>query len=536
VAPDECYLVDDNELEDLLKPLQAPNKLYDLYDKFGCKWLSDAVQRRVTPEGTISVTTGEDGSESIQRTILERLSLLFLNRRGVRWPSLVDDAESLINPSTAPFSVRTCDAICAEFEFLGKKYADQTTVALMPKQPDEKSGAQPQGYVLYVKKGSKVDWYGYAIELGRVLLEKQDDSVIVFWQWVLSSPLNDIRKRLPTTRLLPESDPINNLAPVPNRKHKAAKKKSPPIVNPRPMDEAKQDSTDNLSDPLPPNLDDAADSVGVFDSGDISDDDVVISDAPVQEANISDVAQVQEANISDVAQEAKISDVAEEAKLPDHEAKTQEQEEAKNPEVFQEVKVMQEAKIDEDQAPGLLLKNISISDILQQCKEFKEGQFIQKERVLNRVHHHHHTITSANMSRHKDAFGSAKIPLFVNQGVEVNADVICRAEEFAGVLSQIARQVFGLTDASHGFHMFLDTAGSRVAFNSEGSIFFNLRHFTQYHAPPQSTPANALIFWFVAACNVVAYKNPSYDTTHDNVLENLIVMTMPSLFRLLADS
>lgn len=76
------------------------------------------------------------------------------------------------------------------------------------------------------------------------------------------------------------------------------------------------------------------------------------------------------------------------------------------------------------------------------------------------------------------------IRLYMDKRVDQTkrADVLKAAALFGSLLSEICTKVFG-GSAIKSVHMYYDVDGGKIAFNRDGSIFCNLRYFTQIHKP-----------------------------------------------------
>ncbi|CAF4487900.1 unnamed protein product, partial [Rotaria magnacalcarata] len=79
--PTDIYLDDDHQSAIDLRPLCAPDEpeLVKLYEKFGAKWISECVKRRLVHRGKCMVT---DRSKKLGDRIHHRLDMLFVNNRG----------------------------------------------------------------------------------------------------------------------------------------------------------------------------------------------------------------------------------------------------------------------------------------------------------------------------------------------------------------------------------------------------------------------------------------------------------------------
>lgn len=92
---------------------------------------------------------------------------------------------------------------------------------------------------------------------------------------------------------------------------------------------------------------------------------------------------------------------------------------------------------------------------------------------------------------------------------------------FVFVLSEVAK-IFEVSPQT--IHIFHDEAGSCIAFNSNGSLFCNLRYFMQLHLSNMSTPegkVEALAYWFITLCHELAHNLvKSHDSNHSYYTES----------------
>ncbi|KAI5849605.1 hypothetical protein DFP73DRAFT_541210 [Morchella snyderi] len=77
--------------------------------------------------------------------------------------------------------------------------------------------------------------------------------------------------------------------------------------------------------------------------------------------------------------------------------------------------------------------------------------------------------------------------------------------EFSNVLKDLSG-IFGLSITT--LHIFYDEVGNTIAFNTNGSLFCNLRFYLQLHAKDvtMGDSSQALIYWFVVLCHELAHN------------------------------
>ncbi|KAI9786952.1 MAG: hypothetical protein M1839_005183 [Geoglossum umbratile] len=99
-----------------------------------------------------------------------------------------------------------------------------------------------------------------------------------------------------------------------------------------------------------------------------------------------------------------------------------------------------------------------------------------------------------------------------------------------GTLLQEIGPVFAL--ATGCLHMYYDSTGGTIAFNSNGSIFCNYRFFMQLHqsgiqqeSQPGGKRADALVYWFVVVCHELAHNLVSTHGSDHSFYTEQFVMT-----------
>lgn len=99
------------------------------------------------------------------------------------------------------------------------------------------------------------------------------------------------------------------------------------------------------------------------------------------------------------------------------------------------------------------------------------------------------------------------IEFYVHRGVEPD-DVF---SQYGGPLKRFAQMckslagVFELKPTS--VHVFYDTSGSTIAFNTNGSLFMNLRYYLALFEPASAAKRKeALIYWFMTMCHELAHN------------------------------
>ena len=104
--------------------------------------------------------------------------------------------------------------------------------------------------------------------------------------------------------------------------------------------------------------------------------------------------------------------------------------------------------------------------------------------------------------------------VFVAKGLSVGAGAFLSANaaeigQFEGILKEVGG-VYGLP--SRAMHIYYDEAGGTIAFNSNGSIFCNMRYFNQLHAAKMRGPGagegkvEAATWWWVVVAHELAHN------------------------------
>lgn len=95
--------------------------------------------------------------------------------------------------------------------------------------------------------------------------------------------------------------------------------------------------------------------------------------------------------------------------------------------------------------------------------------------------------------------------------------------QFIMVLSEVAN-VFELSPQM--INIFHDEQGAAIAFNSNGSLFCNLRYFLQLHMSEMSTPESkveAMAYWWITLCHELAHNLvKQHDAQHSYYTESFV--------------
>lgn len=200
VSAADVVLVDDQRLEQLLKPLVPPpvagfdDKLEKLYEQMGSQWLSQAVQTINKPSGN---ERKSPCAQQLEQKIRERVPLLVRTNRGVRASGISASAEKALNSIT----VVQVKKITQEVSFRGK--TEQFHGDLVP--PCALEELRRGGLVMsIVPKDSHVDEYFVAECIARYLHRgKVETAQVASLKESLATPLNVLARRgVPVSRLI----------------------------------------------------------------------------------------------------------------------------------------------------------------------------------------------------------------------------------------------------------------------------------------------------------------------------------------------
>lgn len=104
---------------------------------------------------------------------------------------------------------------------------------------------------------------------------------------------------------------------------------------------------------------------------------------------------------------------------------------------------------------------------------------------------------------------AAGIKLFIDRNVQDKSGFVKKNTAAMAGLSKILKDVAEIYSlALTSLHIFYDENGSSIAFNTNGSIFCNLRFFLQLHAADVARGSwqQALVYWFVVLAHELAHN------------------------------
>ncbi|CAF1437007.1 unnamed protein product, partial [Rotaria sordida] len=156
-------------------------------------------------------------------------------------------------------------------------------------------------------------------------------------------------------------------------------------------------------------------------------------------------------------------------------------------------------------------------------RPYSQKEFNQTETNRHEINNSCEFIPSSNMIRYENLLHG--IPLYIDKNVIITNLMIDQGKQLAYLLSRLAQQVFNLPVQT--IHLFRDIDSARIAFNSNGSLFYNLRYFEQVFADELkihiengsslSSSSNPIVrrivnFYFMVTCHKLSHN---IDSNHD---------------------
>ncbi|CAF4112088.1 unnamed protein product [Rotaria sp. Silwood2] len=179
-----------------------------------------------------------------------------------------------------------------------------------------------------------------------------------------------------------------------------------------------------------------------------------------------------------------------------------------------------------------------INRMIQATRPYSQMEFDQTEHFINENNTSCENVPAANMIRYNKLLHG--IPLYIDQNVKLTKILILQGKHLAWLLSGLAKQVFNVPVET--IHLFRDIDSSRIAFNSNGALFFNLRYFEQVFfddlkpylknsisSLSSSTPIVRTIvnFYFMVTCHELSHNiDLNHDLNFINRLEKVSVRFM----------
>ncbi|CAF1439050.1 unnamed protein product [Adineta steineri] len=176
------------------------------------------------------------------------------------------------------------------------------------------------------------------------------------------------------------------------------------------------------------------------------------------------------------------------------------------------------------------LNKIDINQMLKTSRSYFQNEFHQSECSRQENNNLCEYVPSSNMIRHETLFHN--IPLYIDENVRITNTMIKQGKQLAYLLSSLATHVFHISQSV--IHLFRDINSARVAFNTNGALFFNLRYFEQVFAKDlefslenNSTIRTIINFYFLIFCHELTHNiHLSHDLNFIHCFESVIVKFM----------
>ncbi|KAK6080231.1 hypothetical protein SCUP515_03656 [Seiridium cupressi] len=133
------------------------------------------------------------------------------------------------------------------------------------------------------------------------------------------------------------------------------------------------------------------------------------------------------------------------------------------------------------------------------------------------------------------AEASNGMPVFVMRNLNMNVQqFLSQNHENINAFAVLVRHVGDVYSVkSRALHMFYDDSGTTIAFNSEGSIFCNLRYFNQLHAADigdGQRKAEAAVWWWVVIAHELAHNiEKLHNAQHSFYTESFVQQYFPKM-------
>ncbi|CAF3745431.1 unnamed protein product [Rotaria sp. Silwood1] len=175
-----------------------------------------------------------------------------------------------------------------------------------------------------------------------------------------------------------------------------------------------------------------------------------------------------------------------------------------------------------------------IRAMIRTSRPYSSTEFNQSEYSRNESNNSCEFVPVSNMIHYDHLLHG--ISLYIDQNVTLTDTMIDHGKQLAWLLSGLAKDVFNMSVQT--IHLFLDIDSARIAFNSHGALFFNLRYFEQVfaddlkpylHNTSSSIPIvrSVVNFYFMVACHELSHNiDSSHDLNFINRLERVSVRFM----------
>ncbi|CAF1463258.1 unnamed protein product [Adineta ricciae] len=477
--PGDIYLDDDHQSAIDLRPLCAPDEpeLTKLYEQFGANWISESVKRTLVHRGKFF---GTDRSKKLYDLIHHRLDMLFVNNRGEQMEDI--DAKR-IELLRTKLHVYESEGIQCQLTF------DNRTTTLNSTECSTCALEHDKNKVtLYIQKDIPVlDYIDIATELTRYVYKKPLDALVHSISDKLASSLETLKRRgIPVDRLLKtqEQQPFKlslNVDQSTLEEKVSARASTTPNVSTREQKPSETSSEHHHHKQVQP------------------EDDTQSSRSFLQSLKSYFVPPSTEPTNS---QENRTSRVERDR-----------------------VAHFGRYKFDDD---------TDINKMIRTSSSYSQRTYNQPEFSRNEVNNSCEFIPSTNMIRHEHLFHG--IALYLDVDVILTDLMLEQSKHLSYLLSNLAKQVFRIPVET--VHLFRDIDSARIAFNSDGALFFNLRYFEQVFwddlktvlpsASSSSTIVRTIVnFYFMVTCHELSHNiDSNHDLNFINRLERVSVRFM----------
>ncbi|UJR16998.1 hypothetical protein I4U23_003896 [Adineta vaga] len=508
VKPTEIYLNNDLQCERTHRPI-CPNEpsLNTLYEQFGAKWLSECVTRDVAPKGRKKST---NQSNELKEKIQHRLNILFVDNQGKPLASLKETHFQSLKSNLSVYEVKN---IQCRLTFQNKtKLVDSKDSSSCTLQYENSE------VILYLREDSSNSSYDYADiskELADFVFEKSSELLISLTKDRLTSSVDSLERHGFPARYLLQISPVPIQPPPPDQQPLPKSQGITLLLGgflslfgrlPRPGKKAKLDDHSIL----PGQSDEPA-------SG------IVNRTISPQNTSLSNSRDHIETVVPDISQ------------IPNPTTEREQINASTNVERHQhKSKPTPAMHLTENFKSGNIHMNRKLRHIVQNSRPYSNSFFAHSGYVDIEQYESCEFVPDTNMKIYPNS--GISIPLFIEENVKVTDEMLDQAKQLAYVLINLAEHVFKLS--TEALHLYRDINGSRIAFNTKGSLFFNLRYFEQIYADElqaylkKRTGSNGIIntivnFYFMVICHELVHNiNSSHNIDFINSLEELAVQYM----------
>eukprot|EP01087_Luapelamoeba_hula_P005451 TRINITY_DN1552_c0_g3_i4.p1 TRINITY_DN1552_c0_g3~~TRINITY_DN1552_c0_g3_i4.p1 ORF type:complete len:2126 (+),score=399.70 TRINITY_DN1552_c0_g3_i4:112-6489(+) len=539
----ECYLIDNERYLFLFNPPRVPNvvvassdsvegsktggtTLEAMYEQLGATWITKNVQHATRPVGKPSETAQR--AVTLKNRLEERKALLVHTMQGKRRTNAYGNAETIIKN----LHVAAVQEINRVLTFGDKKVTEKAVVSV------KKDSADKRKVTMYIaEKGGDIDYFDVGTEVAQLLYSKPGHDDALLAAMLLQTPLPTLRRKgWPVDRLLqnkvgstvsseykqaqrdaalqddsattnhkdghqPQQQQLQkqhqqqqqqqqkqqqqqlkaDSAPQSASPHQVTPAASDPLTLPPPEPQSLWQRVSNYWSPPPPTATPAP------------------APAPVTTQPARTPTKSQQQPSDGVTRMGGNTMERTEHRAPTSPVSGMEHQHA-----------MDDAM---RRALGSLSQFSGASELQQQAS------------TQESVHYSCEQLPAQNLS-YVDRFDG--IPLYLQEGARMTQAHGVAVREFAGLLTDLAA-VFGFR-TTESLVMFCDYNGSRIAFNRDCTLYFNLRMFVDLRHTRRS--AEACIFWYLTACHELAHNNVSvHNEEHESLLSWLAYRNMLPLMQ-----